>query len=617
MRTKPHTSHSARISQYVVTGAMLSAPFISAPLLAGTISGQLLSAQGDPIQGATITVFHEAEQRSESVYTDLFGFYRIKTDMQGDLSLRARAPYFADQTISVNLTAHEEKTLSLRVNPEEDPVKLSDSLSASAHAAQLKFSTNEDEEAFRSQCHFCHQIGNELTRRPRSEAQWQAVLDRMQSYGVLINSDNEAGFKHTLVSTFDGSPVKAIQTHDMSPELANASYTEWQIGNASSYIHDIEASKKDGKLYGVDMGNDFIYILDPDSHERETIPFPASELPLGGMFAGAIAPLGTFNARHGPHSVQEGPDGKMWTTNSLAGEIMSFDPVTRTFKMYPIGDDAIYPHTLRFDKNGILWFTLALSNQIGRFDLKTEQFTLIDTPSNGAWRWMTDAFLPGLLEVASWFPKSDLQLTMSHHKPSGEGANILNLPYGIDIHPNDGSIWYSKLYAGYIGRVNPETLAVQEFKTPLKGPRRLRFDKRGMLWIPSFEESALMRFDPTDNSFKIFKLPTLSQDEYESPYALGIHPETQDVWITSNMSDRVFRFIPDEERFVSYPSPTRVAFLRDMVFLNDGRVCSSNANLPAYAIEGGLPKILCIDENAFWRNPDMTEQGTALGAIQQ
>jgi len=33
--------------------------------------------------------------------------------------------------------------------------------------------------------------------------------------------------------------------------------------------------------------------------------------------------------------------------------------------------------------------------------------------------------------------------------------------------------------------------------------------------------------------------------------------------------------------------------------MKDGRVCSSNANLPAYAIEGGLPKILCIDEDAL------------------
>lgn len=55
-----------------------------------------------------------------------------------------------------------------------------------------------------------------------------------------------------------------------------------------------------------------------------------------------------------------------------------------------------------------------------------------------------------------------------------------------------------------------------------------------------------------------------------------------------NMSDRILRFDPDAETFQAYPSPTRVTFLRDFIFTPDGDVCTSNANLPASAIEGGL-----------------------------
>lgn len=567
------------------------------PLAAVQIQGQVQSTQGQVIIGAIVTVTQVKEQRSESAYSDASGFFSINNTMTGELNLRVRAPYFADtnQTIS----AEPQPALTLTMQQQEDPAMLSASLSASAHAANLEFNDSDDAKAFRSQCHFCHQIGNDLTRRPRDEVEWQAVLDRMQSYGALINSQNEAGFKTTLFNGFDGEPVKAIQSHDASTELFQASYQEWRLGDANSYIHDIEAAT-DGKLYGVDMGNDLIYVIDTHTGARETIPLPASELPLGGMFAGAVAPLGTFNAKHGPHSIQEGPDGKMWTTNSLAAEIMSFDPKTKAFKIYPIGKDAIYPHTLRWDAEEQLWFTLALSNQIGRFDPKTEHFTLIDTPSHGFWRWLSDAMFPSILEVASWFPKSDLHLTLSHHKTSGEGYKVLNLPYGLDVNPVDGSIWYSKLYAGYIGRIDPITLTVKEIKTPLNGPRRLRFSKDGTLWIPSFEESALMKFNTTTEEFTLFELPTLAANEYETPYALAIHPTTQEVWITSNQSDRIFRFSPTENRFISYPSPTRVSFLRDIVFQQDGSVCSSNANLPASAIEGGLPQILCIypDKNA-------------------
>ena len=65
--------------------------------------------------------------------------------------------------------------------------------------------------------------------------------------------------------------------------------------------------------------------------------------------------------------------------------------------------------------------------------------------------------------------------------------------------------------------------------------------------------------------------------------------------MTSNMSDRILRFIPKEERFISYPSPTRVTWLRDLVFTKDGQVCSSSSNLPAYAIEDGIPSFICVD----------------------
>ena len=67
--------------------------------------------------------------------------------------------------------------------------------------------------------------------------------------------------------------------------------------------------------------------------------------------------------------------------------------------------------------------------------------------------------------------------------------------------------------------------------------------------------------------------------------AENVHPKTGDVWITSNMSDRIFRFTPSTKTFVSYPLPTRVTWLRDLVFAEDGGICSSSSNLPAYGIE--------------------------------
>ncbi|MFT3856179.1 MAG: hypothetical protein QM742_01245 [Aquabacterium sp.] len=175
------------------------------------------------------------------------------------------------------------------------------------------------------------------------------------------------------------------------------------------------------------------------------------------------------------------------------------------------------------------------------------------------------------------------------------GRSMYKLPYGIDVNPKDGAIWYAKLLDNKIGRIDPKTLAVQEFDTPLGGPRRPRFDRNGILWIPAFDDSALMRFDPATKQFESYKLPLLAAKEYETPYALNVHPKTGEVWITSNMSDRVLRFNPVTKTFIAYPSPTRVTWLRDLVFTKDGQVCSSSSNLPAWGIEDGRDAFFCLD----------------------
>ena len=311
-------------------------------------------------------------------------------------------------------------------------------------------------------------------------------------------------------------------------------------------------------------------------------------------------PIGIFTGKHGPHSMAQTSDGRIWITAALSSSLISLDPKTKAFKVYPVPrgflwKGGIYPHTVRVDKNDIVWFTVDLSNQISRFDPKTEAFTMIDLPSKGPMRWLMDTFFGLILKIAAWFPQQNLHLALSHHKWLNAGKGVLTQPYGIDVNPVDGGIWYSKLMTDQIGHIDPKTLEVTEYDTPMPGPRRLRFDRSGKLWIPSFDAGGLMSFDPGTKKFETHPLPRLAPNEYEIPYALNVHPKTGEVWITANNSDRVLRFTPATGRFVSYPSPTRVTFLRDLEFTADGKICSSNANLPAYAHEDHVPAFICID----------------------
>lgn len=560
--------------------------------LNGTVQLENKAAVGGAIVSVT-----DAASVTTSVYSDASGHWRLRAaNVALPVTVRVRAgAAYADWQKPVTDPAATSGPMDVTLRRLTSDKEISERLTASAHAAAIRWQSAGTQQDFRSQCMFCHQFGNDWTRKVKTVDEWRSTIRRMEGYGALITWQNEKDFAASLNTSFTGQPLKAVQTLEMHAELPKATMREWSFGGGMDYVHDIEQGP-DGKLYGVDMSNDKIWILDPRTNQIEAFQMPANGLPLGGKMSGAVAPLGTFNSYHGPHSIVLGPDNKFYITCSLSAEIAIFDPVARRVEFVPIGWKHIYPHTLRFDHKGTLWFTTALSNGVGKMDIKTRQIQVIDLPSNGFWRWLTDKMMPSVLTVSSWFGKKDLQLTLSHHQVSGQGRHILNLPYGLDVNPIDGSIWYSKLYAGYIGRVDPQTGAVKEFKTPHAGPRRLRFDRSGNLWIPSFEDGVLMKFDPKTESFTgNYPLPVLAKGEFENPYALAIHPVTQEVWIAANLSDRFLRFNPKTATFSAYHSPTRVTFVRDFIFLPDGQVCTSNSNLPAASIEGGRPRFMCLD----------------------
>ena len=558
------------------------------------LSGHVSSSGGMPVSGAMITAFSPEEDHRITVYSNSEGRYRLAVPFIGDISVRMRTPYFSDVLQDITLENGSTAVLDFTAQKITDPKELSESLTASAHLAVLDWPNDSDRAAFVSQCNYCHQIGNSLTRRPRSKEEWDEVVSRMEGYFSVITDAEKESIIARLYEAFDGKPIEAIQTWDVSPKLALASIEEWNAGDGLTFIHDADIGQ-DGRLYGVDEGHDVIWELDRTTNEIREVPLPDVDLPVGGKFSGMALPIGVFTGKHGPHSLAETTDGRLWITNSLSSRLMAYTPATNTFETYDIAADTMYLHTIRTDVKGRLWFTAVASNQVGVFNPENEQLDLLDLPANGLARWLTDAMLPTLAEVGSWFPRKNLPITLSHYKITGIGRNVFNFPYGIDVNPTDGSVWYAKLYANKLGRIDPDTLKIEEIDTPAIGPRRPRFAPNGVLWIPGFDTGELVRFDPQTKLFKRYKLPTLAPNEYETPYALNVHPKTGVVWITSNMSDRIFSFDPETEVFTSYPLPTRVTYLRDLVFTEDGKICSSNSNLPSYAIEGGYGGFICLN----------------------
>ena len=567
---------------------------------AATLIGSVAAADGRPAAGAMVTLWNTAKNAKETVYTNAQGQYSLTTGFTGNVVLRSRMFGFQDQNKALELAADTVLQTDFTIKKLADAQAVSDQLTASAHAAVLPFHEEDTKGAFIRDCSYCHQQGNSLTRRPRDKQAWSDTDWRMEGYGAYITYGQHARIVQAQFDGFNGEPVVATQVNPYSPELATAKVFEWHAGNGLSFLHDTIVGF-DEKLYAFDEGHDHVYILERKTGAIENIPVPnLSNLPVGGMFSGVQLPLGIFTGNVGLHSAAQTKDGRMWMTASLSRSIMSFDPKTKAFKNYPIEPGflwrkGIYPHTIRADKDDNVWFTTAFSNEVYKFDTRTETFTRIALPHNGVTKWMSDTFMGVILKLVSFFPGKNYQIALSHSKWLNQGSDVFEMPYGIDVDPVSGNIFYSKIYGNKIGMVNKDTLEVTEYDVPHMGPRRLRIGQDGMVWIPSFDEGYLMSFDPKSEKFDSIKLPLLASNEYEIPYALNVHPKSGDVWIASNNSDRVLRYLPKEKRFVAYPMPQQVIWFRDLEFSKDGQVCMSNSNLPAYAHEDKVPAFFCIE----------------------
>jgi streptogramin lyase len=548
----------ARISALTLL-PLCAAPFaVQAGSLAGTVT-----AGGKPVDGAIVSLI-APNGAMESVYTDDTGHYSLTTRQSGKLELRVRKRYHADDRRPLELGASDSQQVDVALAALTDPKAISDDHPAISHFSRIAFDADEkgmfSRGNFARDCLTCHQLGNEFTRWQRPAEGWVPSVQRMHGYLANADMDQIKRRAELLAKAFDGSLVASKPVVPTDPLIHQAKVYVWKLPG-SIVPHDAEYSHHHDKVFISDMfGGE---VLETNLETGETLHFrlPDEGAGPGGEFTkrGLPAPYGLTIAR-APHSFVEGADGKLYLTDSIGSAITVFDPTTREFKSHAVGGGSLYPHTVRADREGIVWFSIAFSNQVGRFDPKTTESKVVNLPDT-----------PSL---------------------SAPGTTI---PYGIDVSPKDGGVWYSKLASDKIGRIDPKTLEVKEYDSPVRGPRRMRFDAAGRLWVAGFSDGAIAKIDVEQWQAEVFPLPVYAPGEIAAPYALAINPVTQEVWVNDTMFDLSWRFLPQEKRFIAYPMPTKGTYTRDFSFTKHGWACTSNNPIPAAALEGGIPELICID----------------------
>lgn len=589
-------AHHSRILLGLI-GMVLAGSFALSAAAGERVQGRVHDGEGGPIVGAMVTFQRGDPAHRVTVFSDHRGrFATPELTTPGEAIVQVRRIGWKDVR-RTGVALADGQWIDLALERETDPAQVAAQLPANVWYGLVleKLDDPAQREELVRQCTYCHQQGSWATRKVRDTEEWNKVLALMGRMGGLVSRDlrerlpdlfNEAYAPENAVAAL----TAGIGSEGFAPpppaQVRAAVIDEWDLGSRASMQHDMVVHP-DGRIYSVDMAQDALYRLDPNEPDgaRESWTIPAGELPIGGVFVSAGPPdVPTSNARVGPHSLQVAPDGAVWITLALGNQLARFDPETETFTTHEM-ESGYYPHTLRFDARGRIWYSIAASNHLGMYDPAKGEGMQLRLPS----RTLGQAVAMRMMPFLMWLGR---HVDLRGAAADGDGFTP-PIPYGVDVGP-DGTVWFSQLNEHRIGRVDPDTYEIEMIDTPFKGPRRMRFDSKGRLWIPGFSSGLVSRFDPETREFVSFEIPIEPRGS-ETPYALHVNRRNDEVWICGTNSDSLIRFEPGTSRFTVYPLPTRVTYTREIDFDAEGRVWTSNSNAPSWQIEGGMPRVLRLD----------------------
>ena len=523
--------------------------------------------------------------RTLSKFTDESGQSVFEHAGNERVRYRLRKPDYKDVTIE--MPANE--VWQVTMEKEQDPILLAASRPANTWLAALDLEEGLKKH-YIMQCGFCHQQGSMYLRRDRSIQEWDETIYRMVNYGARLADDAQDVLPELLHEKYAGlnaDPLKIKPGTHWDAYLDQAVITEWPIGDSFSQMHDL-LHHSNGLVYVGDNLQDRMYEINPATGEYQVYKLPREAGDqLGGLLGARLKEFPKHETFAGIHSFAQSPvDGSIFITASYQQRIIEFNPDTKQWTNH-LMDAGYYPHTLRVDNDNNVWFTLALSNQVGMFNRTTQQFKLFDLPSRSFKETVTVNLMGVLLKLMSW------GLPVANWAAVDRDSTGVPLPYGLDIAP-DGGVWFARLHADSIGRIDPVTHEIKMYKTPFHGPRRLRIDSEGGIWIAAFPESQIVRFDQEKETFEFFDIPVKPIGS-ETPYSLNVDKKRNIVWVNGNTSDALYAYYYKEKRWQHYPMPKRVTFTRDVEISNDGKVFTTNSSFPSWHIEDAQPSLIVLD----------------------
>jgi hypothetical protein len=250
--------------------------------------------------------------------------------------------------------------------------------------------------SLKSNCNFCHQLGNQLTRtlddvykgKPELKTstdawEWRLGLGvrgtNMYTALVTMGKDPSLAAFSSWTDRIAKGEVPPAPPRPKGVER-NVVVTLWDVGDDHSFMHDQISTDKNhptvnggGRVYAVNAGHGQLVVMDPRENSTFAMDIPTRDPreKVPSRFPAPMRPSNFWGMEHlwsnppydpaDPHNPMIDSKGRVWMTTKIrANEDPAWcsDPRNKYAEYFPL------------KRSG---------RQAGYFDPKTRQFTLIDT----------------------------------------------------------------------------------------------------------------------------------------------------------------------------------------------------------------------------------------------
>jgi len=151
----------------------------------------------------------------------------------------------------------------------------------------------------------------------------------------------------------------------------------------------------------------------------------------------------------------------------------------------------------------------------------------------------------------------------------------------------DGAIWYTGQFANVLGRLDPKSGKIKEYRLPDKsGPHGLTTDRDGNIWYTGNFKSTLGKLNPQTGEVTEYYMTNPAARDPHTP----VFDKNGILWFTTQVGNMIGRLNPQtgELRLVNAPTPKSRPY---------GMVINSK-NIPFF-VEFGINKIASIEPNTM------------------